>query len=168
MVVEKGLFLPERVAQCGFFIIHYGGFCAAHGLFLLGFLDVLPPANSGTIQGQSNNIFMQILSSIEPTFRHLHDVFGANFLLALTALFISHGFSLIENFFLRNERQKITFKKLFSAPYSRIVVLHITIIFGSLLVQKFGSPIVMLAALICLKIIIDLSLHKREHQSIQG
>jgi len=157
--------LAGRLGQCAFFTIHYGGFCAAHGLFLLSFLDI--PLNDLNNTDSSSNPISLVISSIKPTFDHLYNLFGIHLILAISALFVSHGFSLIENFFAKGEKNILTMKKLFSQPYPRIIVMHVTIIVGGILVQKLGSPIFMLAALICLKIVIDLMLHRREHKSIQ-
>ena len=41
-------------------------------------------------------------------------------------------------------------------PYPRLVVLHLTIIFGALLVAQTGQPIAALALLVVLKIALEL------------
>jgi hypothetical protein len=54
-------------------------------------------------------------------------------------------------------------KELMNAPYRRIAVLHIAIIAGGFLVASLGSPLGLLAALVALKIGMDIMLHNRAH-----
>jgi hypothetical protein len=49
------------------------------------------------------------------------------------------------------------------APYARVVVLHLTILFGAFLTAMIGQPIGALVILVGLKTILDLALHLREH-----
>ena len=51
-----------------------------------------------------------------------------------------------------------------TAPYKRIVILHLTIIFGGGLAMMVKSTAPALVILIVLKIIADLHAHRREHQ----
>jgi hypothetical protein len=51
------------------------------------------------------------------------------------------------------------------APYARVVVLHVTIIFGAFVVAFLGSPIGALLVLVVLKAAFDLGLHLREHRA---
>jgi hypothetical protein len=49
-------------------------------------------------------------------------------------------------------------------PYSRIVLLHITLIFGGFLMMALKSPIMGLLFFILLKIGMDLLAHLKEHR----
>jgi membrane protein implicated in regulation of membrane protease activity len=51
-----------------------------------------------------------------------------------------------------------------TAPYGRILVLHIAIIAGGFLVSSLGSPLGLLLALVALKIGMDIMLHRRSHR----
>jgi hypothetical protein len=55
-----------------------------------------------------------------------------------------------------------------SAPYKRIVVLHIAIIIGGIGVMALGQPLTMLVVLVLLKLGVDVVLHLREHRSAVG
>jgi hypothetical protein len=79
-------------------------------------------------------------------------------------LFLSHGFSFVWNFLGKGEYKKAGFKDLMGSPYSRIVVLHITIIFGGFLLMALGSPLVGLIFFLILKIGFDLAAHVRQHK----
>jgi hypothetical protein len=49
------------------------------------------------------------------------------------------------------------------APYRRIIVMHLTIIFGGWLVLLLETPAPALALLVALKTVVDLRAHRREH-----
>ena len=53
-------------------------------------------------------------------------------------------------------------------PYGRIIVLHVTIIFGAALIQWLGSPVSMLVVLVATKILLDLRLHLAERDHFQN
>ncbi len=53
---------------------------------------------------------------------------------------------------------------LMMAPYKRIVILHLTIIFGAGLTMFLGSPFWLLATLIVLKIVMDVRAHLQERK----
>jgi hypothetical protein len=50
------------------------------------------------------------------------------------------------------------------APYGRLVVLHITIIFGGIAISTTGAPVAAIAILVVLKTILDLGFHLAEHR----
>jgi hypothetical protein len=53
------------------------------------------------------------------------------------------------------------------APYSRLMVLHMTIIFGAFLSAMVGTSIGALIVLVVLKTALDVGFHLREHRAIQ-
>jgi hypothetical protein len=53
-----------------------------------------------------------------------------------------------------------------SEPYKRIIVMHLTIIFGGWLIMLLRSPVPALILLIALKTIVDLRAHRREHRAV--
>lgn len=55
-----------------------------------------------------------------------------------------------------------------AAPYGRIVVLHIAILFGALVITALGSPVFLLILLIIGKIVLDVKLHQRSHRKLQA
>ena len=87
---------------------------------------------------------------------------------AILALFISHGVSFIYNYLMKGEYTKAKSQNLMTAPYSRIVVLHITIVFGGFLTMILGSPAALLVLLVVLKTIVDVNLHLRGHKKAQA
>ncbi|QFU75484.1 hypothetical protein EY643_07365 [Halioglobus maricola] len=146
-----------------FFLIHYGGFCGVHGMFILLFMfegDFSPfPGNAET--WPLFFVFPQILFNVT---REVFAIAPAQWVLAFTALFISHGISFVFNFLMGPERELANTKALMGEPYGRIVVLHIAIIVGGMGTMALGEPLLMLLVLVGLKLAMDVGLHLRTHR----
>jgi hypothetical protein len=91
-------------------------------------------------------------------------IFG--FFVALGSLFMSHGISYRNNFIGKKEYERISASDLLAQPYSRIIILQLAVLVGGFLAMFFGSPIVAAVLLICLKTVVDLIEHIREHQRL--
>ena len=146
-----------------FFLIHFGGFCAVHGLFISTLLLDMEPAMGSGDEWPFFLIFVQLLVEVV---RGVLSYAPPEWMLAFAALWLSHGISLVQNFFIGGERYRIGINKLMSAPYSRIVILHVTIIFGGFAVLALGQHIAMLLMLVALKLAVDIVLHRREHRRL--
>jgi hypothetical protein len=135
------------LAVVPFFVGHFGGFMAAHFLFVYGFFlrgFESGPADFGALEG-----LVEVFAPVWP---------------ALVALFVSHGLSFALNFIGRREYESETITTLMTAPYRRIIVMHMTLIFGGGLVMALDTPAPALALLVVLKTLADLRAHRREHQ----
>ncbi len=152
-----------------FFIVHYGGFCGIHGVFVLsltgfagdqpGGMDIMPEAAwPGPL------VFPQILFEVT---RRLVAMAPDALLYAVAALFISHGISFALNYIGNREYVGLKTGRIMTAPYGRILMLHLAIIAGGFLVITLGSPIGLLLALVALKIGMDIMLHRRSHRKPQ-
>ena len=127
-----------------FFVGHYGGFMAGHLLFIYGFF--------GNSFGENTDIDQQQLF--------------ADFVIlspALLAFFISHGISYFNNFLGRREYVNKDISAQMGQPYKRIIIMHVTIIFGGFLAMMLESALPALLLLIILKVAADLRGHLREH-----
>lgn len=82
---------------------------------------------------------------------------------ALLALFTSHGVSMFIHFIKNKEYERVSFESLFFQPYKRVVIMHLTIIFGAWVATAFHLPSLVLVVLIFLKIVVDIFFHKKEH-----
>jgi Zn-dependent protease with chaperone function len=150
------------IPQMAFFLFHYGAFCGAHGVFLVGFLQiggggVLP---FGGDEWWGPLIFLQLLigalakaSAAMPSF----------FWLPLIGLLASHGFSWYAHHVIGDEDRGRKAEQIMFDPYPRMVVLHVAIIFGGMAIIALGSPLPMLVLLIALKVGVDVGLHRRAH-----
>ena len=136
-----------------FFAVHYGLFTAVHGLFVFALFG-----------GESYKALIDGLWTLDAA-RHAI----AEFALwpGIGALTASHLFSFFWNYLGQREYQQARPEALMQAPYSRVIVLHVVIIFGALLIQLFHSPLWALLLLIGLKIGVDLRAHLKEHRRQQ-
>jgi hypothetical protein len=81
---------------------------------------------------------------------------------ALAALFLSHGLSFFKNFIGRREYASRTTKDQMGEPYTRVVLMHLVIIFGGGLALILGSPTPVLLLVIAGKIAFDVRAHIKE------
>jgi hypothetical protein len=84
--------------------------------------------------------------------------------LAVVGLLVGHGVSFATNYVGREEYRHTSAGERTSAPYGRVVVLHVTIVFGASLVGSLGNPLPALVLFVVLKTGIDLVAHRREHR----
>lgn len=148
-----------------FFTVHYGGFTAVHGLFILLFFKqgAVSPFPTGD-PWPCHFVFVQLLFNV---IGQALMIVPPNMLYAIAALFFSHGVSFVYNYFYKGERNRTNLKKLMSQPYGRIVVLHIAVLLGGFLTMAMGSPVGVLLILVLLKTIVDVKLHLRERRKNQ-
>ncbi len=117
-----------------FFIMHYGAFMFAHLIFLSVFL--------------TRGGFFNFLVALPLVF------FGA------LGFLISHGISYYTNYIRGKEYEKADVGKLLFSPYTRIIPMHIAIIFSFM----SGAPVMIL---VVIKTIIDLTAHFMEHNKFK-
>lgn len=131
-----------------FFLVHYGGFMAGHAMVLLLF------AGDGGSSGELNP-------------QRLADFLLSPYIaLVAAALTVSHGYSYIKNFLGAGEYKNLSRGQAMALPYSRMMITHVALLFGGLLLEFLGQPILGLAVLVLLKIGMDLKFHRREHEKL--
>jgi len=138
----------SRGALIRFFCMHYGIFWFAHGVIVF---SLLPLFNAMAPDGGS---------SVPTT----PDPLGIG--LAVVALVISHGLSYRFNFIGGGEYKRVTPKGQMYKPYGRLMVLHVTLIFGAFAIALTGASAAAVAILVLLKIALDVGLHLAEHRDI--
>ena len=84
------------------------------------------------------------------------------------ALFISHGVSFVTNFVGQKEYEGMTVQKQMAAPYRRIIMMHLTLIFGGFVTMTLGDPVPVLLIFILVKIIVDVRAHLKEHSQVEN
>ena len=152
-----------KIVVIPFFLIHFGGFCAVHGIFLL-----VRFAPEGQVKGLSPEdpwpvflVFVQLLWLVAAeVWRSMPAGMGW----PVAGLALSHGISFVRYYLVRKECERATMRRQMERPYARIVVLHITIVAGGFLVKAVGSPVVLLFVLVALKTSLDVYLHNRSHR----
>jgi hypothetical protein len=132
-----------------FFTVHYGGFTFVHGVFVFAVFG-----------GDGTTASALSMSSAWQTIR------STGVLLAALALLASHGFSFVTNYLGGGEFRNADPKQLMMQPYARVVVLHLTIIFGGFVMMALGSPRAGLVLLVALKVAVDLRAHLRERDTL--
>jgi hypothetical protein len=128
-----------------FFVGHFGGFMAVHFLFIYS-LFVVGIHNQPDVSGDLSRV-AKLFIALWP---------------ALAALFISHAYSFFVNFLGREEYLGKTVSDQMTEPYSRIIFMHLVLIFGGGLTLFLNSATPVLLAVIAIKIYVDLKSHLRE------
>lgn len=127
-----------------FFLGHYGAFMAVHLLFIYALFGSELPGEVDATQAQ----VLTDLQALWPAF---------------LALLISHGISYYTNFL---KTQKYKSRKIayqMQEPYRRIVIMHLTLIFGGFLTLGLGTGLGALLLLLGMKIVADLRGHISQH-----
>ena len=83
---------------------------------------------------------------------------------ALVALFLSHGISFAVDFLGRAEHRGMALSGVMAAPYRRVILMQLTLIFGGWVTLLLHDPRPALALLVVLKVGADLYAHRRERQ----
>lgn len=145
---------------------------------IIGFYNVIKMALAkGEVKGKRSNQRFYLIGFFVVhfgifTFGHAAFVFSFfgtenppfdSLLPALLPLFISHGVSMFVHFIKNGEYRRVSFETLFFQPYKRVVIMHLTIIFGAWISLMLNLPSMVLVVLIFLKISIDIFFHKKEH-----
>jgi len=128
-----------------FFAGHFGGFMAIHFFFIYEMF--VRPLDVSVKDPAAYEALTRLFTPLWP---------------ALLALFLSHGFSFALNFIARGEYRGATISGLMAAPYRRVTLMQVTLIFGGWLVMALNNPVPALALLIVLKVVTDLHAHRGE------
>lgn len=134
---------PVAIFYSIFFLGHFGAFMSVHLMFVFAlFIEA---------EGETSSLLevIQIFQALWP---------------AILGLFISHAFSFRLNFLGKKEYEKLNIGQQMQKPYTRIVLMHMTLILGGFLVLALESRILPLVLLIGMKIAADASAHIKEHR----
>ena len=127
-----------------FFLKNYGGFWLGHGLFVA----LLPAFGGGS----------GYLTAAElPTL-----------LLGVGAAAGSHYISYRRNYLADGEWRTVSPGERLNAPYSRVIVMHLTIVGGAFLIAYLGLTAGALVVMIAVKTLLDLNRHLKEHREEQS
>jgi Family of unknown function (DUF6498) len=175
--LSSPLAVAGRLGLALFFAVHYGIFWLGHGFFVLfalpqfGLMRSSSPGpcfdglSGGSLSPPAPGFPPFPGSGVECAASPFGEVLWGSVGLAALALFLSHGASFLFNFVGRGEYRTTSPARQMGAVYGRVVVLHLTIIFGAMVVAFLGSPLGALLVLIVLKTAFDLTLHLREHRN---
>ncbi|MGB7211993.1 MAG: DUF6498-containing protein [Gemmatimonadales bacterium] len=133
-----------------FFCVHFGLFTFVHGTLVFSFFGKGVPALAAFRYGFLTPT--EVVAAIHAT--HVE--------YAWLALLLSHGFSFVWNYLLGGEYKHASLQQLMREPYSRVITLHLVVLFGAAVAGALGSPTPALVLLVALKIGIDVNAHRRE------
>jgi hypothetical protein len=123
-----------------FFCVHYGGFMAVHLMFIFFLL--------GSRAGFASPGFSP--------FERVPELFSITMLVALIALVVEHAYEFYRNFWKAGRYKETHAMVQMFQPYVRIIVLHVSVLFGAFLLMAFSFPSVMAVLLIAIKTGIEL------------
>lgn len=144
--------LKESLLLPLFFLVHYGGFMFGHFMVLFGMY-------SGNVEALGN------FAQPEDYYRLVLDNLSW---VAIAALFVSHGWSFIENFMGRNEYERLSPMQAMGLPYRRMVITHVALILGGFFLIENGQPLAGLIILILMKVALDITFHQKEHRKLDA
>ncbi|HEY8199178.1 MAG TPA: DUF6498-containing protein [Candidatus Limnocylindrales bacterium] len=136
-----------KLTQIPFFVIHYGLFWFVHGVFVGVIATIGTDAAIGGGFG---------LAAVETD--------PLAILVAVVGLATGHLVSFWVNFVGKGEYRTVTVTRQMAAPYGRMVVLHMAIVFGGFLIALLGSPEGPIIVLVLGKTVLDLNYHLRDRE----
>jgi len=134
ILTSSGRSLLSRLLFAGFFSVHYGVFVFVHLIFLLAFL------------GGETDLVQYLLDN--------GLILGFN----AAMLSLSYLWEFVSRWW---PNRNVLPEMLMSAPYGRIVLLQLTIIFGAFITLYIGASVGFLVVLVLLRILIDVIVYKR-------
>lgn len=127
-----------------FFVVHYGGFCFGHGMFLA---TLFPGNDKG--ERDLDDILLAALGNWE-------------FDVAVLLMVLSHGYSFKHHYLGGGEYRRRNLDDQMMRPYKRILVTQLFILTGGVLLLALKSPLPAILLFIGLKIAFDAFFHRRE------
>ncbi|MHB0939974.1 MAG: DUF6498-containing protein [Armatimonadota bacterium] len=143
-----------------FFCIHYGGFCFAHGIFLIlifgagGTIDQTHPLYPVVTALFSLNLLGVLIGML---------AYAPWIGIGLTLIFLQQGVSFFHQYVLSDAYRTADVDELFGAPYGRIIKLHFALLIGGFLVMLTGSGTFVMCLMILGKLLYDLRTSWQKH-----
>jgi hypothetical protein len=166
----NGGIAPANAGLVAFFLIHYGIFWVVHGIFVFILPTIATVFSGGANPLNASSqplVFPAGIAPFEPSSGGASADWSA-VLWGTVALAISHGASFLINFVGRQEYLRVSVVQQMFAPYGRVLILHLTILFGAFISLVIGSPVGAVAVLVIIKTIVDLTFHLREHGALMA
>jgi hypothetical protein len=138
-----------------FFVLKFGAFAFGIGLFVL-----LLPAMMEPEKGGGGASIPRALSAA-----------GPGLLIATGALCLSHGVSLIRNFLLSREYDRLNILHLVFWPYVRMSLVGVVLLLGlaaARVLPGLGRETAFAVVMVLLKLLADAASHTLEHRSLMG
>ena len=149
-VLNRFLFTAVGVV---FFVLKFGAFAFGIGVFVL-----LLPAMLGAESGAGGASVPRALSAA-----------GPGLAIATAALCLSHGVSLVRNFLMNREYDRINILQLVFWPYVRMSLVGAVLLLGlaaARVLPGLGRETAFAVAMVLIKLIVDAVSHTLEHRSL--
>lgn len=143
----------EALATVGFFSVHYGLFCLIHGFFVAVLFGGIRPVDSGIVD--------TVLLMID---RVAGDRTGLIVIAAMTVAAAADAWRALAA---TDHEHPRAIRDAMSAPYGRIVVLHLVLIGGGFLVQALKLPSLAALLLVGAKLAHDLRQLRRQEAPLE-
>lgn len=140
-VLGGGMTAVAAIGLGAFFTVHYGLFCFVHGIFVL---TLFGSGMAGFSPFQLADAAQALLKS-EPGFA------------TGVASIVIWQFIQFTLFVVRGDAGKANPLELMGAPYPRIIILHMTIVFGGFLLMLLNQPLAGLVLLVLIKASFDVA-----------
>jgi hypothetical protein len=136
----------ESLAVTVFFCVHYGLFCAVHGIFV------------ATLFGGMRSMS----SMIDPLFLMIGRIAGDRIgVLVLAAMVVAAALDAWRAMATVDAEDEKAVRHIMSEPYGRIVVLHLVLLAGGFLMAALQLPTLAALLLVVFKLVYDLQLLRR-------
>jgi hypothetical protein len=136
----------ESLAVTAFFCVHYGLFCAVHGIFV------------ATLFGGMRSMS----SMIDPLFLMIGRIAGDRIgVLVLVAMIAAAALDAWRAMATVDAEDEKAVRHIMSEPYGRIVVLHVVLLAGGFLMAALQLPSLAAMLLVVFKLVYDLRLLRR-------
>jgi len=165
----------SRGLVAAFFLVHFGIFWVVHGIFVwtlpmfasIGGATGALVNGPGAIDAPFGGSGFGELGGFGPFGTAPGTgVDGSAVVWGAVGLAISHAVSFVLNDLGRGEYRKVSPQEQAQQPYSRLIVLHLAIIFGGFVSLMLGSPLGAVIVLVLLKTALDVRFHRREHDRL--
>jgi hypothetical protein len=146
----------NKIIKIPLFFFEYGMFTFVHGILVLA----LTLVDNRTVTGDNRTVTGD--NWIPDALKTVMDPqlpWVAGILLS------SHAFSFIWNYIGKGEYRNASLENLMTGSFNRVVVLHLTVLFGGSLMVLYKAPVAFLLPLVAIKIILDIRGHIRERKS---
>lgn len=155
---QFGMLTVVKLFSVPFFAVHYGMFWIGHGIFLMAFFGgdsgglfggspATPVGASSGFLGQAGDFF---LGPVKATMANADTLAWP-----LALMFVSHGVAFVTDSLATGEFRRTQMGEVMMRPYGRVVVLHLTIVFGGFLALAIGPSQAVLLLFVLFKLAAD-------------
>lgn len=138
ILMSRGTLQHSKFFVAPFFMVHYGIFMLVHLVFIAVFAGMMGRGDKFT---SPEKMVLQFFSNTYT-------------LISIGAMLVSHGFELFDKYIKLREYENTNVMEQMFRPYGRIVLMHLSIIFGAFLV--FFIPFFPVFLLIAAKTFVEL------------